>query len=94
MTFMAKISVSFKLCSAAVGHMSPGYGEVTVKLIEFDFEKGRDPTGSPVSTNTPAVTGLANKAAGITAVSCVLLSKVVCKKVSLPFADQTTRLLL
>ena len=49
--------------------MSMGYGEVTVKLIEFDFEKGRDPSGSPVSTNTLAVTGLANKAAGITPVS-------------------------
>jgi len=60
---------SLKLCRAAVVHMSMGYGEVTVKLIEFDFEKGRDPIGSPVSTNTLAVTGVANKAAGITPVS-------------------------
>jgi hypothetical protein len=60
---------SLKLCRAAVGHMSMGYGEVTVKLIEFDFAKGRDPIGSPVSTSTLAVTGLANKAAGITPVS-------------------------
>ena len=67
---------------------------VTLKVIEFDFKKGSDPIGSPVSTNTLAVTGLANSAAGITAVSSVLLTKVVSKNVSLPLADHTTTLLL
>ena len=77
-----------------LGHASASYGEVTVKLIEFDFEKGRDPIGSPVSTNIWTVIGLANKGAGITAVSCVLLSKVVCKKLSPPLTDHATTLLV
>jgi hypothetical protein len=77
-----------------LGHASARYGEVTVKSIEFDLVKGRDPIGSPVSTKTWAVTGSVNRAAGITAVSCELLTKVVDKKVSFPFTDQTTSLLL
>ena len=48
---------------------SAGYGEVTVKFMEFDCVKGKDAHGSPVSTNTLAVVGLANNAAGMTAVS-------------------------
>jgi len=62
--------------------------------MAFVFERGTDPIGSPVSTSTLATTGLASNVAGITAVSSVLLTKVVAKNVSLPFTDQTTRLSL
>ena len=68
---------------------TPGEGVVTLKLTEFDFLSGRSPIGSPVCTNTSAVPGLLNKAAGITAVSWVLLTKVVASKVLLLFTDHT-----
>ena len=55
---------------------------------------GKDAIGSPVATDTLADTGLASKAAGITAVSSVLLTKVVAKNVALLFTDHTTILLL
>jgi len=42
---------------------------LTLKSTEFDFEGGKDAIGSPVITNTWAVIGLANRAAGMTAVS-------------------------
>jgi hypothetical protein len=67
---------------------------VTLKMAEPDFARGSDPMGSPVSTNTLAVNGAANSSAGITAVSFVLLTKVVVSRVSLPLADHTTSLLL
>jgi hypothetical protein len=65
---------------------------LTVKMIESDVERGNEASGSPVCTDTLAVTGLAIKAAGITAVSSVLLLTVVCKKVLEPLADHTTTL--
>jgi hypothetical protein len=67
---------------------------MTSKVAEGDLERGSDPMGSPVSTATLAVTGLANRSAGITAVSFVLLTKVVVNRVSLPLTDHTTSLLL
>jgi len=67
---------------------------MTSKEAEGDLERGSDPMGSPVSTATFAVTGLANRSAGITAVSFVLLTKVVVNRVSLPLTDHTTSLLL
>jgi hypothetical protein len=65
----------------------PGGPGVTLKKIGFDLTAATE--GSPVSTSTWAFTGLLNRAAGITAVSIVLLTKVVVKTLSLPFATQT-----
>ena len=48
-------------------------GLLTVKPIEFDFERV-SPIGSPVSKSTWAMTGLVSNAAGTTAVSRVLLT--------------------
>jgi hypothetical protein len=62
---------------------------VTGNATEIDFKKGTSPIGSPVCTNTCAVVGLVNRAAGSTAASCVLLSKVVAKRVLIPFTDHT-----
>jgi len=94
------VSVTFELPTAAlVGEIElikswPELAVVTVKVAEADFEGGADPMGSPVSTATLAITGLANKSAGITAVSSVLLTKVVANRVSLPLTDHTTSLFL
>ena len=63
---------------------------LTPNSIDCDLERATDPVGSPVTTDTLAVTGFANKAAGITAVMSVLLTIVVAKKVSLPFVDHAT----
>jgi hypothetical protein len=67
----------------------PGGPGVTLKKIGFDFTGGTDPLRFPVSTNTWALTGLLNKAAGTTAASIELLTKVVDKTLSLPFTSQT-----
>ena len=68
---------------------APGGPGVTLKKTENDFDGETDPFGSPVSTNTWALTGLLKKAAGITAVSIELLTNVVDKALSLPFTSQT-----
>ena len=47
----------------------PNEVAVTIKSTESDFDGGKEAFGSPVSTNTLAVVGLDNKAAGMTAVS-------------------------
>ena len=68
----------------------PGGPGVTLKKIGFEFTGGTDPLGLfTVSTNTSALTGLLNKAAGMTAVSIELLTNVVDKTLSLPFTSQT-----
>src|ERR1700749_191991 len=71
-----------------------GSDAVTLKLTEFDFERGPSPMGSPYCMNTCAVSALLSKAAGTTAVSCVLLREVVAKIVLVPFTDHTGHLLL
>jgi hypothetical protein len=68
---------------------APGGAVVTGNLTEFDFERGMSPIGSPVCMNTCAMAEFSNKAAGITAASCVRLSKVVAKRVLIPFTDHT-----
>jgi hypothetical protein len=71
---------------------------VTAKLIEFDFGYPSNPSdadiSSPVSTDTWAVAGSLNKAAGMTAVSSVLLTNLVLRKVSTPFTDHIAHVLL
>ena len=82
--------------TALVGEIEidPAGGVVTLKLTEFDFLSGTSPIGSPVCMNISAVPGLCNKAAGITAMSLVLLTKDVARRVLLPFADRTALLKL
>jgi hypothetical protein len=64
---------------------------VTLKGIEFDVEGGRDDMRSPFSTWILPETGLAMRAAGITAVSWELLTKVVASWWLVPFAMNTTQ---
>ena len=70
----------------------PAAGELTLKLTEFETEVGVSLSKYHVCTDSLAVVGLSNKAAGITPVNRVLLTKVVAKEVSLPFTDQATTL--
>jgi len=72
----------------------PGGGLATIKVNEFDFVRGMSPIGSPVSTSTCTMPAIFNNAAGATAVSRLLLLKVVAKRVSEPFADHATLLTL
>jgi hypothetical protein len=53
--------------------------------IALDFVSGMPSSGSPVWRNTRAVPGWLKRAAGITAVNCVLLTKVVPNLVVLSF---------
>ena len=65
---------------------------MTPKLTESDTASATSPCLSHTSTCTLAVTALVNKAAGTTALSGVLLIKVVANDVLLPLADHTASL--
>jgi hypothetical protein len=72
----------------------PG-GFLTLKVTEFEYPLLTPSIGSQFCTDTWAVTGLLNSAVGITAVSRLLLTKVVTNGVVVvPFVDQTTLLLI
>ncbi len=71
----------------------PGGGFMTLKVTEFEFPRLTPSIKSQFCIDTWAVTGLLNRAVGITAVSWLLLTKVVINGVIVvPFVDQTTLL--